>query len=392
LTRPVEFFRHTLGAAELASVKETLDSVFLTLGPRVGVLEKRLAEYLEVEDVVGLSSCSMALILALRVAGIGPGHEVITTPMTFVATPNAVLQVGATPVFVDVEAQSGLIDPAQVEAAITPRTRAILSVGLYGQLADLRALRRIADRHGLVLIDDAAHALEAERDGVRVAQLADLTAFSFYATKNITCGDGGALAVRDARVAEQLRRLRNHGITKDAASRYGRGYTHWDMVELGYKAAMTDIEAALLLPQVDRIEAQRDRREKLVQRYERQLVGNTAVMLVPRLGRSAHHLFALLVPAELRDAVLAGLGRRQIGCTVNYRSVHTLRYFREQLAIPREALPRASEFGDRTVSLPLWPDLPPEDVDVVVEALETALEEARSAGSAGGTSGLREAK
>jgi len=382
VTRPVEFFRHTLGAAELASVKETLDSVFLTLGPRVGVFEKRLAEYLEVEDVVGLSSCSMALILALRVAGIGPGHEVITTPMTFVATPNSVLQVGATPVFVDIEAQTGLIDPARVEAAITPRTRAVLSVDLYGQLADLRALRQIADRHGLVLIDDAAHALEAERDGARVAHLADLTAFSFYATKNLTCGDGGALAVRDTRLADQLRRLRNHGITKDAASRYGRGYTHWDMVELGYKAAMTDIEAALLLPQLDRIDEQRERREMLVQRYERQFAGSTAVQLVPRVGRSAHHLFALLVPAALRDAALTGLGRRKIGCTVNYRSVHTLRYFREAFGIPREALPVASEFGDRTLSLPLWPNLPPGDVDVVVEGLEAALQDARAAGDA----------
>ena len=154
MTHRVEFFRHTLGAAELASLEETLGSVFITLGPRVGEFEKRLAEYLEASHVVGLSSCSMALLLALRAAGIGPGDEVITTPMTFVATINAVLHVGATPVLADIHADTGLIDPARVEAAVTPRTRAILSVGLYGQLADLVALRRSADRLERTLIDD----------------------------------------------------------------------------------------------------------------------------------------------------------------------------------------------------------------------------------------------
>ena len=270
MNRPVEFFRHTLGAPEVASVGETLASIFLTLGPRTAEFERRLAERLQVEHVVGLTSCSVGLVLALRVAGIGPGDEVVTTPMTFVATPNAALQVGATPVFADIDPRTGLIDAERVEAAITPRTRALLAVSLYGQLPDFRRLRAIADRHGLLLVHDAAHALEATRDGMRSADLADLTAYSFYATKNITCGDGGALAVHDAALAEPLRRLRNHGITKDAATRYGQRYRHWDMVELGYKAAMTDIEAALLLPQLDRIDAQRDRRQALVERYERE--------------------------------------------------------------------------------------------------------------------------
>jgi UDP-4-amino-4-deoxy-L-arabinose-oxoglutarate aminotransferase len=377
VTRPVEFFRHTLGPAELASVERTLGSVFLTTGPRVQEFESALAEYLGVEHVVGTSSCSASLILALRVLDIGPGDEVITTPMTFVATPNAILQVGATPVFADVDESTGLLDPARVEDAITPRTRAIVSVALYGQLADLRTLRAIADRHDLALIDDAAHAVEASRDGARSAHLADLTAFSFYATKNITSGDGGALAVHDASLAERLQQLRNHGITKDAATRYGKRYRHWDMLELGYKAAMTDIEAALLLPQLERIDAQRDRRAALADRYERELVECPDVQLVARVGRSAHHLFAALVPAPLRDGVLAGLGRRQIGCAVNYRAVHTLTYYAQRCGFTREAFPHAARFGERTLSLPLWPDLPPDDVNVVVAALREALAEAR---------------
>ena len=384
MNRPVEFFRHTLGAPEVASVGETLASIFLTLGPRTAEFERRLAERLQVEHVVGLTSCSVGLVLALRVAGIGPGDEVVTTPMTFVATPNAALQVGATPVFADIDPRTGLIDAERVEAAITPRTRALLAVSLYGQLPDFRRLRAIADRHGLLLVHDAAHALEATRDGMRSADLADLTAYSFYATKNITCGDGGALAVHDAALAEPLRRLRNHGITKDAATRYGQRYRHWDMVELGYKAAMTDIEAALLLPQLDRIDAQRDRRQALVERYERELASLSDVQLVERTGTSAHHLFAALVPSELRDGVLAGLGERKVGCAVNYRSIHTLTYYRERFGFARSDFPQAAQFGERTLSLPLWPDLPPDDVSVVVDALGKALEEARRQGARAG--------
>ena len=248
--KPVEFYRHALGADELESFGETLGSIFLTLGPRVGEFETRFARMLGVPEVVGVSSGSMALVLALRALDVGPGDEVITTPMTFVATSNAILQLGARVVFADVDPATGLIDPDEVERAVGPRTRAIIPVHLYGQLADMPRLRQIADRNQLALIEDAAHAVEAERDGIRPGTLGDAATFSFYATKTLTCGDGGAIAVRDPRLAERLRLLRNHGITKDAASRYGQSYRHWDMVELGYKAPLTDIQAGLLLPQL----------------------------------------------------------------------------------------------------------------------------------------------
>jgi dTDP-4-amino-4,6-dideoxygalactose transaminase len=378
VTRPVEFFRHCLGQAEIESVTEALGSVFITLGPRVGELEKRLAEFLGVEEVVGLSSCSMALVLGLRVLGVGPGDEVITTPMTFVATPNAALQVGARPVFVDIDPATGLIDPDRVEAAITPRTKAILAVGLYGQMADLRRLRGIADRHGLSLVDDAAHSLEAESEGDRTGAVADLTALSFYATKNLTCGDGGALCARDRRLAAELRRLRNHGITKDAATRYGQRYTHWDMLDLGYKSPLTDIQAALLLPQISRIEERRALRQALVERYERELRADGRVHIVERTGKSAHHLFAALVPEGARDRVLEGLGARRIGCAVNYRSIHTLTYYRQTFGYAPDDFPHARKFGERTVSLPLWPNLPPDDVTVVVDAVRAILDEAEA--------------
>ncbi|HEY3595547.1 MAG TPA: DegT/DnrJ/EryC1/StrS family aminotransferase, partial [Polyangiaceae bacterium] len=265
----IEFYQHDVGDDEIASVGQTLRSLFLTLGPRVGEFERALARYLDVPHVVGVSSCTMALTLALKALGVGPGDEVVTTPMTFIATPNAVLYNGATPVFADVEPNTGLIDPAAIEAAITPRTRAVIAVHLYGHLADVRRIRALCDRHHLAFIEDAAHAVEAERDGVRVGHLGDATTFSFYATKTITSGDGGAVAVRDPAIAERLRKLRNHGVTRDAAARHGNRYEHWDMVELGYKAAMTDIEAAILLPQLAHLDRRRDLRQAVVERYER---------------------------------------------------------------------------------------------------------------------------
>lgn len=376
----VDFYRHSLGAAELASVKHTLESLFLTLGPRVGEFEQRFAELLGVPHVVGTSACTTSLALMLRAFDIGPGDEVVTTPITFAATSNAVLHVGARPVFADVDAATGLLDPTEVERALTPRTRAVIAVHLYGQLADVRALRDVCDRRGLRLFEDAAHAVESERDGVRTGHLADAAAFSFYATKNLASGDGGALAVHDPAIAARLKVLRNHGMSRDAASRHGSSYQHWDMVELGYKAAMTDIEAALLLPQLAGVWDRRDRREALARRYDARLAGHADIVTLPWRGRSAHHLYAVLVPRALRDRVLAGLGERGVGCAVNYNAVHTLGYYRSELGLAPEALPRAWDFGARTLSLPMWPGLSHEQVDYAADALIDAVAAARAAG------------
>jgi dTDP-4-amino-4,6-dideoxygalactose transaminase len=365
----IEFYKHDLGEAEIASVTETLRSLFLTLGPRVLQFERVFGEFLGQKHVVGVSSCTMGLVLALEALGVGPGDEVITTPMSFVATANAVLFHGAVPIFVDVDPRTGLIDPAAVDAAITTRTKAVVAVHLYGQLADMRRLRSICDRHHLGLVEDAAHAIEAQKDGVRVAELGDMTVFSFYATKTMTSGDGGAIVARNQGMLERLRRLRNHGVTKDAASRHGGRYVHWDMVELGYKAAMTDIEAALLLPQIERLEARRDRRQAIVERYERALRARSDVSLMSWSGRSSHHLFPVLVSAEVRDRVLEGMGERGVGVAVNYRAVHTLQYYREKFGYRRDAFPVAADIGERTISLPLYFTLTDPETDRVLAAL-----------------------
>ncbi|HZU81923.1 MAG TPA: DegT/DnrJ/EryC1/StrS family aminotransferase [Polyangiaceae bacterium] len=388
----VEFYRHQLGDDEAQSWRRVLDTLFLTLGPQVAAFEHELAQFLargrdsaSAPFVVGTSSCSMGLLLALRALDVGPGDEVITTPMTFVATTNAILHLGAHPKLVDVEPATGLIDPAAVRAAIGEHTVGILPVHLYGQLADMRALRQIADAHGLFIVEDSAHGVEMERDGVRPADLGDAAVFSFYATKNMTSGDGGAIATRDARLAERTRRLRNHGVSKAASDRHGRAYQHWDLVELGYKANLTDLDAALLRPQLARIETRRERREQIARRYESMLRERVPDLLTPaptvhgvpwlpeRRGRSSHHLFPIHARQGERDAVLTRLGEAGIGTAVNYRAIHLLSHLAERLGIPRGALPVAEEIGDRTISLPMYPTLTPDDQDRVVDALADAL-------------------
>ena len=220
------------------------------------------------------SACTGAMHLSLLGLGIGPGDEVITTPMTFIATATAILEAGATPVFVDVEPDTGNLDAERVEAAITPRTKAILPVHLYGLMCDMRALRAIADRHGLTLVEDAAHCVEGMRNGVRPAELSATACFSFYATKNLTCGEGGAIATDDTALYEKLRLLHLHGMTKTAFDRSREGYTHWDMVELGWKYNMSNIEAALLLPQFERMAGKLEQRDKLARAYDERLGGS----------------------------------------------------------------------------------------------------------------------
>jgi UDP-4-amino-4-deoxy-L-arabinose-oxoglutarate aminotransferase len=237
----------------------------------VARFESRFAEYLGVNHAVAVTSCTGALHISLLALGIGAGHEVITTPMTFIATANSIMETGATPVFVDVEPETGNLDAANVEAAITERTRAIMPVHLYGQMCDMKEMRAIADRYGLAIIEDAAHCVEGTRDGVKTGALGDTACYSFYATKNLTCGEGGAVVTNDDKLAEKLRLLRLHGMNKNANDRHKEGYKHWDMTMLGWKYNMDNIQAALLLPQMDRLEENWRKRESLAHYYQENL-------------------------------------------------------------------------------------------------------------------------
>lgn len=371
----VPFFMHDLGQAELDAVAEVLANPILTTGEWVARFEQTFAEYIGVRNAVALTSCTGGLHLSLLAYGIGPGDEVITTPMTFIATSTAIMESGATPVFIDVEPQTGNLDASLIEAAITKRTRAIMPVHLYGQMCDMRAIRKIADDYNLVVIEDAAHCVEGKRDGVGTGQLGNTACYSFYATKNLTCGEGGAVVTNDDDLAAKLRLLRLHGMNKNANDRHKEGYQHWDMTLMGWKYNMDNIQAALLLPQMDRLEENWRKRTELAKYYDEQLWD------IPDLSRPrtlpgvehAWHLFPVWIANGKRDAVIKELQTNGISVMVNYRAIHLLSYFREQFGFTAGAFPNAETIGDAALSLPFYPNMPIEHVDLVVSGLRDAL-------------------
>lgn len=368
----VDFFRHNIEEEDIDRVNAVLKTLFLTNASVTADFESRLAGYLGTEATVALSSCTAALHLSLLALGIGEGDEVITTPMSFIATSNSVLHAGATPVFVDAEPKYGNIDPARIEAAITPRTKAILPVHLYGNMADMRAIREIADRHSLYVIEDAAHCIEGERDGVRVGELGDTACFSFYATKNITSGEGGAVSCHTEAMAEAFKRLRLHGMSKDAASRYGGSYKHWDMVDLGWKYNTTDIQSALLIGQLEKIEERLARRRAIARRYAEAFDAAGIEYIGAAEGmKSACHLFTVLT--EERDRVIAEMNGRGIGVAVNYNPIHLTSFYRDRFGFKEGDFPVAESIGCRTLSLPLYPKMTDEEVEYVIQTVKDTV-------------------
>ena len=371
----VDFYRHSLGEDEKSAVAAVLDSLFLTTGKRVYEFEEAFERTLDVPAVVATVYCTASLHLAMLLAGIGPGDEVITTPMTFLSSSNAVLYAGGTPVFVDVDPLTANVDPAAVEAAVTPRTKAIVAVDLYGLQADYVALRRIADAHGLVLVEDAAHCVEGRRDGYGPGQLADFACFSFYATKNLTCGEGGAISAKDASKKPLMRQLSSHGMSKNAADRYAGKYQHWDMERLGWKYNLADIQGSLLVSQLPKLAQRLERREEICRRYEAAFRETPGVgfPIVPEGARSARHLFTIWVEPERRDDVLAKIQAQGVGVAVNYRAVHLTSYYAERLGTRRGMFPHAERIGDSTITIPLWPAMTDAQVDEVIAAVRTAV-------------------
>lgn len=366
---------HDLGKAELNAVAEVLANPILTTGAWVERFERSFADYLKVRNAVGLTSCTGGLHLALLALGIGPGDEVITTPMTFIATATAIMEAGARPVFIDVEPETGNLDAGKIEAAITEHTRAIMPVHLYGQMCDMRAVRKIADSYGLKVIEDAAHCVEGTRDGVRTGELGDAACYSFYATKNLTCGEGGALVTNDDELAAQIKLLRLHGMNKNANDRHREGYKHWDMTAMGWKYNMDNIQAALLLPQMDRLDENWRKRRELAEYYEKQLWDIPGLSRPKTLPQVEHawHLFPVWIGEGKRDHVVSELQRAGVGVMVNYRAIHLLTFFKDTFNFKPGDFPVAESIGDASLSLPFYPSMPLEHVDRVVEVLRDSL-------------------
>jgi len=371
----VEFHRHSLQEQDIENVCKVLRSLFLTTGPVTATFEKRFCEYTGLKHTIGLNSCTAALHLALLALGVGPGDEVVTTPMTFIASVTAILHTGATPVFVDVEPQTGLLDVSRISQALTPATKAVLPVHLYGAMADMRALRAVADAHTLGIVEDCAHCIEAQRDGVRPGQLGDAACYSFYATKNLTCGEGGALSCNDPAVANAVTVLRLHGMSKDAISRYSGKYKHWDMIAEGWKYNLNDIHSALLVDQIERLDAQLARRNEICAQYDAAFSGCPDIELPAVPGKSARHLYTIWVDPARRDDILHSLHDKGVGVAVNYRAIHTLQFFRETMGHAPEDFPNALRIGQRTVTLPLYPGLRDEEAAYVSRCVLEAVGE-----------------
>jgi dTDP-4-amino-4,6-dideoxygalactose transaminase len=367
----IPFYRHDLGQPELEQLAKVLAGPILTTGATVAEFESRFAKMLGRRHALAVTSCTGALHMSLLALGIGPGDEVITTAMTFIATATAIMEAGATPIFVDVEPDTGNIDAELVRAAITPRTKAILPVHLYGLMCDMRRLRTIADEHGLAIIEDAAHCIEGRRDGVAPGELGDTACFSFFATKNMTCGEGGAVVTDNDELYERLKLIRLHGMTKTAFDRHREGYTHWDVPVLGWKYNLSNIDAALLLPQFDRIDANLARRHALAEQYIERL-GNFPGIRIP-VSRPdtihARHIFTVWINGRDRDEILAALRAAGVECVVNYRAVHLMALMRDRFSCKEGDFPVAESIGSRTISLPFYPRMPEADVTAVCERL-----------------------
>ncbi len=364
----IEFYKHNVDDQDIQNVNDVLRSLFLTTGDYVNRFENDFAQYLNVPHVVGVTSCTAALHLSLLAFGIGPGDEVITTPMSFCASSNSILHAGALPVFVDVEKTTGNINADLIEEKITDKTKAILVVHLYGQMCDMKKIRGLADKHGLVVIEDAAHCVEGMRDGVRVGELGDAACFSFYATKNLTSGEGGAISVHSKEKADLLKKLRLHGMDKTAADRYTKKYKHYDVSLVGWKYNMDNIHAALLVDQLKRLDTMRQDRQRLFDTYTRELSGVREIELMKTLPgvKHAYHIFTFLVPVEKRDELLEYLQSKEIGVSVNFNPIHLMTYYKETFGYKRGDFSLAEHVGDCTVTLPFYPKLRDEEIFYII--------------------------
>lgn len=378
--RLIPYGRQWLDEEDVRAVVEVLRSDWLTTGPKVAEFEERFAAWVGARYAVAVSSGTAALHAAAFAAGLGPGDEAITSPLTFAASANCVLYQGGRPVFVDVRPDTLNIDPAQVERRITPFTRALIPVDFAGQPCDLEEIVRLARRHGLVVIEDAAHALGATYRGRKVGSLADLTTFSFHPVKQITTGEGGMVTTDDPELARRLRLFRNHGITTEARERQERGGWFYEMVELGYNYRITDFQCALGLRQLEKLEGFLARRREIASRYQAAFSGlPEAELPVAREDRdSAWHLYILNLNLERlrvnRDPIFAALRAENLGVNVHYIPVHLHPYYQKRFGHQPGEHPVAEAAYPRLLTLPLFPQMGEEEVEAVIAGVRKVLQ------------------
>ena len=372
--------RQSLDEEDIRAVVDVLKSDWLTTGPKVGEFEERFAAWVGAKHAVSFSSGTAALHGAAFTAGLKAGDEAITTPMTFCATANCVLYQEATPVFADVTPDTLNLDPEEVSRRISPQTKAVIAVDYAGHPADLASLRDLTERRGLLLIEDACHALGAEYRGKRVGGIADLTAFSFHPVKHLTTGEGGMVTTNDPKLAETLRRFRNHGISSDARQRQQSGQWFYEMVLLGFNYRLTDIACALGISQLDKLEANLARRRAIAARYERAFAVLPEI-IVPTVRdgvNPAWHLYPIRLKLEAlstgRAEIFRALRAENLGVNVHYVPVHQHPYYRERFGTRDGEYPVAEDAYERLISLPMFHAMTDQDVEDVTAALHKVIE------------------
>jgi dTDP-4-amino-4,6-dideoxygalactose transaminase len=368
-----------LGQAEIDEVVATLQSGWLSTGPRVRRFEAAFADYVGVPHAIAVNSCTAALHLALLALDVGIGDEVITSPMTFCATANVVVHTGATPRFADIDPETWNLTPAVAAAALTPYTRVLLPVHYAGRAADLAGFRALATRHGLAVVDDAAHAVEAVSAGAKVGSAADITCFSFYATKNLTTGEGGMITTGSEAWAAFMRIASLHGISKDGWARYGpQASAQYDVLLPGYKYNMMDLQAAIGLHQLAALPAHLARREAVWRIYDALLADLplTRPAAVTPGDVHARHLYTVLVEPDsgwTRDALAAHLAAHGIATSVHFRALHLQPYYQQRFGLRRGMFPVAERVSDAVLSLPLHAGMSDLQAETVAQAIRRAI-------------------
>lgn len=370
----IEFYKHNVGSGEIKLVEKVLRSLFLTTGSYVDELERSLASYFKTKYSVGLTSCTAALHLACIAAGVKSGDEVITTPMSFVATSNSIIMAGGIPVFVDVEGNTGNINAELIEKTITKKTRAIMPVHLYGQMVDMKKILAIAKKYKLAVIEDTAHSLEAKRDGIRPGQKSFGSCLSFYATKSITSAEGGAFVTNDKKAAKLITKLRSHGITSELAQRVRTGLKTYDVDVLGWKYNMDNVQAALLIPQINKIGQQWRTRERIARIY-RKAFEETGINMPDEYKNSKHgrHIFPIWVAPKKRDKILDYINNKGIGAVINYPAIHLFTYYRKRFGYKTGTFPQAEKIAASEISLPLYSRLNEKEVSYIIKTVVDAV-------------------
>ncbi len=369
-----------IGQEEIAEMVKTLKSGWVGTGPKAAKFEQMMNNYIGSKYALALNSGTAGLHLSQMVCGIGPGDEVITTPLTFCATANTVIHCGAKPVFVDVDKKSMNIDPKKIEKAITKKTKAIIPVHLAGRPCDMDKIMKIAKKHKLYVIEDAAQALGSKYHGKKIGLIGDLNCFSFYVTKNIITGEGGMVTTANKEFADKIKIYALHGMSKDAWKRYSDdGYKHYEVIFPGYKYNMTDMQASLGIHQLKRIDRFDKIREKIWRQYN-QAFKDLPIGLPAPFEKNTHHnkhLYTLLIDKAKcgvsRDEFMMALHKRGVGTGVHFIPVHLHKYYRERYGFKRGAFPNAEYIGDRIVSIPMSAKLTQAEVKKVINVIRGVI-------------------